>query len=104
METDILTQEHPKVVGKSSPGHSVVPQHVLEELSICEEDDPEDGSEALMSDGWAGRRAVHLVQHPEQGLDEALGQLRVLLHQLGPCILPPHLLVTPWGTERGKLM
>lgn len=73
----------------------MVPQHILQQLCVGKVDDPEDGSKALVSDGGAGRRAVHLVKDPEQSLDEALGQLGVLLHQLGSGIFSADLLVAP---------
>lgn len=74
----------------------MVPQHILQQLCISKEDDPEDGSKALVSDRRAGRGAVHLIQDPKQSFDKALCQLRVLLHQLGACVLSTDLLVTPW--------
>lgn len=73
----------------------MVPQHILQQLCVGKVDDPEDGSKALVSDGGAGRRAVHLVKDPEQSLDEALGQLGVLLHQLGSGVFSADLLVAP---------
>lgn len=74
----------------------MVPQHILQQLCISKVDDPEDGSKALVSDSGASRWAVHLIQDPKQSFDKALCQLRVLLHQLGTCILSTNLLVTPW--------
>ena len=76
---------------RRSPGHGVVLQHVLQQLCVGEVDDPQDGAKALVSDGGAGGGAVHLVQDAEQSLDEAARQLRVLLHQLRPRVLPLHL-------------
>ena len=77
------------------PGHSMVPQHILQQLCISKVDDPEDGSKALVSDSRASRRAVHLIQDPKQSFDKALCQFRVLLHQLGSCVFSTNLLVTP---------
>ena len=74
----------------------MVSQNVFQQVCVRKEDDPENGSKALVSDGGAGGGAVHLVQDPEQGLDEALGQLGVILHQLCAGVLPPHFLVAPW--------
>ncbi len=73
----------------------MVPQHILQQLCISKVDDPEDGSKALVSDSRASGRAVYLIQDPEQSFDKALCQLRVLLHQLGSCILSTNLLMTP---------
>ena len=47
------------------PGHRVVSQNVLQQVCVRKEDDPENGSKALVSDGGAGGGAVHLVQDPE---------------------------------------
>lgn len=77
----------------------MVPQHILQQLCICKVNDPEDGSKALVSDGGASRRAVHLIQDPEQGLYEALGQLRVLLHQLSSGVFSADFLVAPCNTH-----
>ena len=85
------------------PGHRVVSQNVLQQVRVRKEDDPENGSKALVSDGGAGGGAVHLVQDPEQGLDEALGQVGVVLHQLCAGVLPPHLLVAPWRYRHSGL-
>lgn len=37
------------------PGHSMVPQHILQQLCISKVDDPEDGSKALVSNSRASR-------------------------------------------------
>lgn len=90
-----VTQTLSGQVNVMLPGHSMVPQHILQQLCICKVDDPEDGSKALVSDGGAGRRAVHFVENPKQSFDKALCQLGVLLHQLGSCIFSADLLVAP---------
>lgn len=71
----------------------MVAQYVFKQVCICEVDDPEDGSKALVSDGRPGWGAVHLIKDPKQSLYEALGQLGVLFHQLSACVLSPHLQV-----------
>lgn len=80
----------------------MVPQHILQQLCVSKVDDPEDGSKALVSDGRAGRRAVHLIQDPEQSLDEALGQFGVFLHQLGSGVFSTDVLVATCSTHAHK--
>lgn len=88
------------IISKSAcpvlPGHCMVPQHILQQLCISKVDDPEDGSKALVSHSRASRRAVHFIQNSKQSFDEALCQLRVLLHQLGSSVFSTVFLVTPW--------